>query len=567
MAMEAAELARWTRFAAKGGIGKCTAICDCVAENADDLMFLKDDEITVLMQLTEPQGVYLGYCEGVVGRFSGSNVHFHSKLKKPVMAKRSSVTAQSQGKSPTPPHGFKAPSPMPSDSPVPSLSGSRRTRVSLDKHVSASISSFVSSDQVPVVGPLGRSRASYGSSRSRSSIRQEQSDGESAREKERVSSPPQAALSHAPSLVSSPSTSTTGTLVDGSSPNSITRTSLLQTSPPRTAYSSPSYNSSRHASLLSSYSQATFNEDDADSTYHAENTTSTASPRPEPTSPPSSPLTAITTTPNASTRLPSPPSSTPLDTSTSTRFDDNSRISLALSDGEVGIGLSLLQDLAEGGSYDGWSDSDSDEQVMGRRESVRRVGSKRRGSALGSRVAGLRAGDTTRLGVWRKSIRESVISEGSKYSNSSEGDSDSGLGYEDTETGHGARTGTGTGTLDAEDELEADITQTQRAFLNLDATPAPSSSFTNRNSSPRSPPPSSPPRLPNSSPSHPSPRSPPPAPASSPRTPFPSRSRSHCSRPKSKAPPKAKTTNTSSRLPPHTPRASRNTPLPAAPSP
>ncbi len=41
MGLEAAELARWTRFAAKGGIGKGIAICDCVAESADDLMFLK----------------------------------------------------------------------------------------------------------------------------------------------------------------------------------------------------------------------------------------------------------------------------------------------------------------------------------------------------------------------------------------------------------------------------------------------------------------------------------------------------------------------------------------------
>jgi hypothetical protein len=39
--MEAQELARWTRFAAKGGIGKCTAIHDCVAESPEDLMFLK----------------------------------------------------------------------------------------------------------------------------------------------------------------------------------------------------------------------------------------------------------------------------------------------------------------------------------------------------------------------------------------------------------------------------------------------------------------------------------------------------------------------------------------------
>lgn len=39
--MDAAELARWTRFAAKGGIGKCTAVKDCVAKSGDDLMFLK----------------------------------------------------------------------------------------------------------------------------------------------------------------------------------------------------------------------------------------------------------------------------------------------------------------------------------------------------------------------------------------------------------------------------------------------------------------------------------------------------------------------------------------------
>ena len=45
--MEAADLARWTRFAAKGGIGKCTAIVDCVAENADDLMFLKVRRLSV----------------------------------------------------------------------------------------------------------------------------------------------------------------------------------------------------------------------------------------------------------------------------------------------------------------------------------------------------------------------------------------------------------------------------------------------------------------------------------------------------------------------------------------
>ncbi|KIJ26581.1 hypothetical protein M422DRAFT_88810, partial [Sphaerobolus stellatus SS14] len=77
--MEASDLARWTRFAAKGGIGKCTATQDCVAQHGDDLMFLKVDEITVLLQLPE-EDQYLGFCEGVVGRFYGSSVHFHGKL-------------------------------------------------------------------------------------------------------------------------------------------------------------------------------------------------------------------------------------------------------------------------------------------------------------------------------------------------------------------------------------------------------------------------------------------------------------------------------------------------------
>ena len=39
--MKGHELARWRRFAAKGGIGKCTAVNDCVAHSSDDLMFLK----------------------------------------------------------------------------------------------------------------------------------------------------------------------------------------------------------------------------------------------------------------------------------------------------------------------------------------------------------------------------------------------------------------------------------------------------------------------------------------------------------------------------------------------
>lgn len=74
--MDPSQLSRWTRFAKKGGIGKCLALQDCVAESPGDLMFLKvlplsilsaislkkneqDDEITVLMQIPDEEGIYL----------------------------------------------------------------------------------------------------------------------------------------------------------------------------------------------------------------------------------------------------------------------------------------------------------------------------------------------------------------------------------------------------------------------------------------------------------------------------------------------------------------------------
>ncbi|QRW16170.1 TBC domain-containing protein [Rhizoctonia solani] len=85
--MESADLARWQRFASKGGIGKSTALVDRIAERDGDLMFLKDDEIVVLMQLPEA-GYYLGFCEGVVGRFAITDVQVHGKLKRAVMARR-----------------------------------------------------------------------------------------------------------------------------------------------------------------------------------------------------------------------------------------------------------------------------------------------------------------------------------------------------------------------------------------------------------------------------------------------------------------------------------------------
>ncbi|GJJ08912.1 hypothetical protein Clacol_003132 [Clathrus columnatus] len=118
--MDATDLARWTRFAAKGGIGKCTAIQDCVAERLEDLMFLKDDGIIVLLQLPE-ENQYLGFCEGVVGRFSGSAVQFHGKLKRPVFAKRQSGVATSTSR----PASLSSRSP-PSDVQSPVISVSRQ---------------------------------------------------------------------------------------------------------------------------------------------------------------------------------------------------------------------------------------------------------------------------------------------------------------------------------------------------------------------------------------------------------------------------------------------------------
>ncbi|KAH9974513.1 rab-GTPase-TBC domain-containing protein [Russula compacta] len=116
--MDPSQLSRWTRFAKKGGIGKCVALQDCVAESPGDLMFLKDDEITVLMQIPDEDGVYLGHCEGIIGRFAATYVQFIGKLKTPVISKRSSSTSKSpRPRSLTPSHKQQAP-----PSPVPSLS-------------------------------------------------------------------------------------------------------------------------------------------------------------------------------------------------------------------------------------------------------------------------------------------------------------------------------------------------------------------------------------------------------------------------------------------------------------
>ncbi|SPO26219.1 related to MDR1 - Mac1p interacting protein [Ustilago trichophora] len=115
--MDAHTLNAWTRFALqKGGIGACTALIDNPATEPEDLMFMAGEKIIVLRRLdddapvssarptsstslnkrrsdaiTDSEAWFLGYCEGVVGRFKGAHVQFHGRLKKPVLMRRSAA--------------------------------------------------------------------------------------------------------------------------------------------------------------------------------------------------------------------------------------------------------------------------------------------------------------------------------------------------------------------------------------------------------------------------------------------------------------------------------------------
>jgi hypothetical protein len=68
------EPANLARYAAKGGIGKCVAQCDCIAECSNDLMFFKgvlldldtsfvsyllQDDITVLLHIPDQENIFL----------------------------------------------------------------------------------------------------------------------------------------------------------------------------------------------------------------------------------------------------------------------------------------------------------------------------------------------------------------------------------------------------------------------------------------------------------------------------------------------------------------------------
>ncbi|KDR79719.1 hypothetical protein GALMADRAFT_93552 [Galerina marginata CBS 339.88] len=369
MGLEAAELARWTRFAAKGGIGKCTAMCDCVAESPDDLMFLKDDEITVLYQLPDKEGFYLGYCEGVVGKFNGADVHFLSKLKKPVMTKRASVSASTtSGKSPTPSSGIISPVP-PAHAPSRRSSSSRKetdphtqplerrgsnhgqpritsplsnSRIHsspsdeerfLPPHMSYSSSSTAASDSVvntpaynffptSITQDTKKAGGSYGigtpsprdaefSSETRSGPSR---PGSMPPTRASTPPPPTVSVTQSPSANTSPQSQSSGHRYTAHAPSPLNLLPETNTSPLRIMKRSPTI-----APLGSPYN-----------------------PTNQPSSPPA---------PSAI------PSSNYPDTSYST-FEATKRLSLG-SDARVGIGLSLLQDLANGMS-DSESDSEDD---------------------------------------------------------------------------------------------------------------------------------------------------------------------------------------------------------------
>ncbi|KAG6877529.1 hypothetical protein C0993_006323 [Termitomyces sp. T159_Od127] len=442
--MEAIELRRWTRFAAKGGIGKCTALKDCVAENSDDLMFLE----------VSPGALWRnGSCEGVVGRFYGSYVHFHGKLKKPIMAKRSSVNSN---------HTVAA-----GISPTPAVN---RTRISIDERVAATLA--ISSSSPESLSNVAKSTKSRLSSRpgSRISVGQERSDGEYT--SSRNVSPAMPSMS-SPSFKGAPPSS------DAVSPPPHLVSYTSPKLPPRSSIAS-----SNHTSVLSSCSEVveydeepSLANDSIDTVTHANSdavshhltssspqlttgatTSSTTTMSPKPTHPTlptslsslsnsslyaSSSGTSVAplVTPSTASTISSPPltslqnASTTPGTSTSACFDI-SRLSIGSDDGEVGIGLSLLQNLVDG---DGWSGSDSESDAIGsrRKASVRRKGSAQRRVSLRRRSA----------------VR---MSEGSAYS------SEDGLNYADTETGHSLHPPKRINPT--QQELDANISRTEAAF-------------------------------------------------------------------------------------------------------
>ncbi|GAA5864945.1 hypothetical protein JCM8547_004244 [Rhodosporidiobolus lusitaniae] len=131
------DLARWNRFARKGGIGTAMARKDKVSEEQGrDLMFLEGDEVVVLMDLGGAE--YLGFCEGVVGLFNGFEVSMNqAKLKRPVISSRPSSSSASSATTAAPLLPCST-----STAKASSSSSSSKTPASPSRHLPRSITSI-----------------------------------------------------------------------------------------------------------------------------------------------------------------------------------------------------------------------------------------------------------------------------------------------------------------------------------------------------------------------------------------------------------------------------------------
>ncbi|KAI7863462.1 rab-GTPase-TBC domain-containing protein [Spinellus fusiger] len=72
--IDAMSLSDLKAFAEQGGLGACVSKEDVLAETPEDLMYLSGERIIVLKHVEDD--IYLGYCEGVIGKFNAESVHF-----------------------------------------------------------------------------------------------------------------------------------------------------------------------------------------------------------------------------------------------------------------------------------------------------------------------------------------------------------------------------------------------------------------------------------------------------------------------------------------------------------
>ena len=293
---------------------------------------MQDDEITVLLQLPDKENVFLvsilslirllcylilgqGYCEGVVGHFSGNDVQFLAKLKVPVKAKRASTAS---GKSSTP---------------TSDIIGGPSSRRSSTSKMEAETLERRTSQQRRVQIPS----------------RMQQMEDEQQRY------PP--SMTFSSSSTGTDSVVTTPAISYFSSPE-IKKSSIYGTPSPRDAhfFIEPPRSKSMPPTRASSPPTVSVSR-------------SLAVMPPPLNLTPSTPLRINKRSPSGPHSSPDPsqlassppPSSSVPDTSYSTYDLRSKRNSIGMSETEVGIGLSLLQDLANGMDSDSDSDNGDDQ--------------------------------------------------------------------------------------------------------------------------------------------------------------------------------------------------------------